>query len=225
MNILKIKTLVGLLLLLLVMAALLFIPAWTLDYWQAWAFLVAYFAASLAISLYLMNADPQLLKRRMSGGPFAEKEAAQKIIMVCTSLGFIGLIVVPALDHRFAWSRVSLCAVVAGHVLMLLGWLAIFFVFKVNTFASSTIELASDHKVISTGPYALIRHPMYAGALPLLGGMPIALGSWWGVLVMVVIMPALIWRILDEERFLATNLPGYVEYQRKVRYRLIPRVW
>ena len=225
MNILKIKTLVGLLLMLLVIAALLFVPAWTLDYWQAWTFLLAYFASSLAISLYLMSADPKLLKRRMSGGPFAEKEAAQKIIMVCTSVGFIGLIVAPALDHRFGWSRVPVGVVLAGHVLMLLGWLAIFFVFKANTFASSTIELASDHKVISTGPYALIRHPMYAGALPLLVGMPIALGSWWGVLAMVVIIPALIWRILDEESFLAKNLPGYVEYQRKVRYRLIPWVW
>ena len=224
MNILKIKMLGGLLMLLLVMAALLFIPAWTLDYWQAWTFLVVYFASCLAISLYLMNADPKLLERRMSGGPFAEKEAAQKIIMVCASLGFIGLIAVPALDHRFGWSRVPLYAVLAGHVLMLLGWLAIFFVFRANTFASATIELASDHKVISTGPYALIRHPMYAGGLVMLVGMPIALGSWWGVLVMVAIVPAVIWRLLDEEEFLVRNLPGYVEYQRKVRYRLIPRV-
>jgi protein-S-isoprenylcysteine O-methyltransferase Ste14 len=113
----------------------------------------------------------------------------------------------------------------AGDVLMALGWLAIFFVFKENSFTSATIELAPDQRVISTGPYALVRHPMYAGGLVLLLGIPIALGSWWGVLAFVTIMPALIWRLIDEERFLARNLPGYTEYQEKVRYRLIPRVW
>jgi protein-S-isoprenylcysteine O-methyltransferase Ste14 len=113
----------------------------------------------------------------------------------------------------------------AGDGLMLLGWLAIFFVFKENTFAASTIELASDQKVISSGPYALVRHPMYAGGLVMLFGIPVALGSWWGVLVFVAIVPALIWRLFDEEKFLAKNLPGYVAYQEKVRYRLIPRVW
>jgi protein-S-isoprenylcysteine O-methyltransferase Ste14 len=106
-----------------------------------------------------------------------------------------------------------------------LGWLAIFFVFKENTFTSATIELAPDQKVISTGPYALVRHPMYAGALVMLLGIPIALGSWWGVLVTFAMMPALIWRLFDEEKFLARNLAGYVEYQNKVQYRLIPLLW
>jgi len=219
------KAFAGLLFLSLVMAALLFIPAWTLDYWQAWTFLAVYFAASLAITLYLMKKDPDLLKRRMSGGPTAEKEQAQRIIMSLASLGFIGLLVLPALDHRFAWSHMEASVALAGDGLLVLGWLAIFFVFRENTFTSATIELAPDHKVISTGPYALIRHPMYAGALVMLAGMPIALGSWWGLLVLVAMMPALIWRLLDEEKFLARNLPGYVEYQRKVRYRLIPLVW
>jgi protein-S-isoprenylcysteine O-methyltransferase Ste14 len=215
----------GLLALLVVMAALVFVPAGTLDYWQAWTFLAVYFAWSLVISLYLMKKDPALMERRMRGGPFAEKEPAQKIIMVLTSVGFIGLLIVPALDHRFGWSHVSPYAAVAGDVLMGLGWLAILFVFKENTFSSATIELAPDQRVISTGPYAIVRHPMYAGALVMLLGMPIALGSWWGVLVIVAMLPALIWRLIDEERFLARNLPGYVEYQDKVRYRLIPLVW
>ena len=225
MNTLNMKAFTGLLFLLLVMAALLFVPAWTLDYWQAWMFLAVYFAASLAITLYLMKKDPKLLKRRMSGGPTAEKEPAQRIIMSLASLGFIGLLVLPALDHRFAWSHMESYVALGGDGLLVLGWLAIFFVFKENTFTSATIELAPDHKVISTGPYALIRHPMYAGALVMLAGMPIALGSWWGLLLIVAMMPALIWRLLDEEKFLARNLPGYVEYQRKVRYRLIPLVW
>ena len=225
MNNLNLKALGGLLLLLLVMAALIFIPAGTLAYWQAWIFLGVYFATSLAITVYLMIKDPELLARRMSGGPAAEKEKTQKIIMVFASLGFIGLIVFSALDHRLAWSHMQPSVALAGDVLVALGWVAIFFVFKENTFTSATIEVATGQKVISTGPYALVRHPMYAGALVMLLGIPIALGSWWGLLVIVAMMPALLWRLLDEEEFLTRNLPGYAEYQSKVRYRLIPLLW
>jgi protein-S-isoprenylcysteine O-methyltransferase Ste14 len=215
----------SLLLFFLAMAALLFVAAGSLDYWQAWTFLAVYFASSLALTLYLMKEDPMLLQRRMRGGPTAEKEPVQKIIMFFTSLGFIGLLVLPALDHRLAWSHMSPYAALAGEALVAVGWFAIFLVFKENTFTSATIELAPDQRVISTGPYALVRHPMYAGALVMLAGIPIALGSWWGLLVIVAIMPALIWRLIDEEKFLASNLPGYVEYQNRVRYRLIPAVW
>jgi protein-S-isoprenylcysteine O-methyltransferase Ste14 len=225
MNMLHQKAFGGLLFLFLAMAALLFIPAWTLDYWQAWTFLAVYFAGSLAITLYLIMKDPKLLARRMSGGPTAEKQPVQKIIMSLTSLGFIGLLVVPAFDHRFGWSHLSPYAALAGDVLVAIGLLAIFFVFRENTFTSATIELAPDQKVISTGPYARVRHPMYAAALVMLLGIPVALGSKWGVLVLVAIIPALIWRLLDEEKFLARHLPGYVEYQSRVRYRLIPLIW
>ena len=225
MSILNIKAFGGLLVLLVVMSALLFIPAWTLDYWQAWTFLAVYFASSLAITLYLMKNDPKLLARRMRGGPTAEKDTTQKIIMSFVSLGFIGLPVFTAFDHRFAWSHMPSYVALAGDVLVVLGWLAIFFVFKENTFSSATIELAPNQKVISTGPYAVVRHPMYAGALVMLLGIPIALGSWWGLLVIVVVMPSLIWRLLAEEKFLARNLTGYVKYQKEVRYRLIPLVW
>jgi protein-S-isoprenylcysteine O-methyltransferase Ste14 len=225
MNNLHKRAFVALVLLFLVMAALLFVPAWTLDYWQAWTFLAVYFAASVAITLYLMKRDPQLLARRMSGGPAAEKEPAQKIIMSLASLGYIGLLVIAALDRRFAWSHMPPGAALAGDLLVGLGFLGVFFVFRENTFSSATIELAPDQKVISTGPYAWVRHPMYAAGLVLLCGIPIALGSLWGVLVFVAILPALLWRLFDEERFLAKNLPGYLEYQGQVRYRLIPRVW
>jgi protein-S-isoprenylcysteine O-methyltransferase Ste14 len=225
MRTLAAKASLGLMILIVVMAALLFIAAGTLDYWQAWIFLAVYFACSVAISLYLLTKDRELLARRMSGGPFAEKEAAQKIIQSLTSLGFIGLLAVPALDHRLSWSQMPPSLALAGDAVMVLGWLGIFFVFKENRFASSTIELAPDQNVISTGPYALVRHPMYLSALVMLLGIPIALGSWWGVLVIAAIMPALIWRLIDEERFLASRLPGYVEYRQKVRYRLIPWVW
>jgi protein-S-isoprenylcysteine O-methyltransferase Ste14 len=225
MDNLTIRAFAALLVLILVMAALLFIPAGTLNYWQAWTYLAVYFLASVAVTLYLAKYDRKLLQRRMSGGPSAEKETTQKIVMSIVSVGFIGLLVVPALDHRFGWSHMPPLAALAGEALMLLGWFAIFFVFKENTFTSATIELAPEQKVISTGPYALVRHPMYAGGMVLLLGMPIALGSWWGLIVFAAMIPALIWRLMDEEEFLARNLPGYVEYRNKVRYRLAPRIW
>jgi protein-S-isoprenylcysteine O-methyltransferase Ste14 len=224
-NILALKALGGLLFLLLVMGALLFIPAWTLDYWQAWAFLAVFFSSALAITVYLMKNDPKLLERRVHAGPTAEKETGQKIIQSITSLGFFAMLVIPSLDRRYTWSAMSLYLVVAGEVLVAIGFLIVFLVYRENTFASATIELAPEQKVISTGLYALVRHPMYLGALFLFVGMSLSLGSWWGLSVFLLIVPALIWRIFDEEKFLARNLPGYLEYQKKVRHRLIPLVW
>ncbi len=215
----------GLAILFLVMASLLFIAAGTLDYWQGWTFLAVYFAAAVAITLYLMKKDPALLARRMSGGPFAEREPVQKIIMSMTSIGFIGLIVLPAIDHRLHWSQMSAYAALTGDALVLLGWLGILFVFRENSFSAATIELAADHTVISTGPYAWVRHPMYAAGLVMLLGIPIALGSWWGVLIVAAILPVLIWRLMDEERFLVRNLRGYADYRDLVRYRLLPLIW
>ncbi len=225
MDSLNVKALASVAIVVLVMAALLFVAAGTFDYWQAWTFLAVYLASSLAITLYLMKADPKLLARRMRGGPTAESSPKQKLIMTLTSLGFVALIVVPALDHRFAWSHMPTYIAVAGDVLVVLGFIAVLFVFKENSFSSATIELAPDQKVISTGPYALVRHPMYAGALVLLLGIPVALGSWWGLLIVAAMLPALIWRLIDEEDFLAKNLPGYVAYQSDVRFRLIPGLW
>lgn len=225
MSSLRKKAFGGLAVLLLVMASLVFAAAGTLRYWQAWTFLAAYFAASLAITLDLIRNDPALLARRMSGGPFAEKEPAQKLIMSATSLGFIGLLVLPAIDHRLGWSNLPGWAAIAGDVIMLLGWLGIFFVFRENSFASAVIESAADQRVISSGPYAWVRHPMYAAALVMLLGMPLALGSAWGVVLVLALVPLLIWRLMDEERFLVNHLPGYREYQGRVRYRLLPLIW
>ena len=206
-------------------AALLFIPAWTLDYWQAWVFLPVFFLPALAITIYLMKKDPQLLAQRLHAGPTAEKETSQKIIQFIMYIGFMAMLVVPALDHRFHWSCVSLCGVAAGDVLIVLALLIIFFVYKENTFASATIGIYPGQKVVSTGLYALVRHPMYMGALLLFTGISPSLGSWWGLLVYLLIMPALVWRIYNEERFLTKNLPGYGEYKNRVRYRLMPFVW
>jgi protein-S-isoprenylcysteine O-methyltransferase Ste14 len=225
MNALNTKVLFSLVILILIMAALIFIPAGTLNYSQAWLFLAVYFASSLGITLYLMKKDPALLQRRMRGGPTAEKQPTQKIIQTLTSLSFIALLVVPALDHRFGWSHVPPAVALLGDALIVLGFLGVLRVFKENTYTSSTIELAADQQVISTGPYALVRHPMYAAASGLLIGIPIALGSFVGLIAFATIAPVLMWRLLDEEKFLAANLPGYIEYQKKVPHRLIPGVW
>jgi protein-S-isoprenylcysteine O-methyltransferase Ste14 len=225
MSKLNVTALAWLLLLPFAMGALLFLPASPKHFWQAWVFLAVFFVPSLAITLYLMRHDPELLARRMRGGPTAETEPAQKIIMLLVSLGFIGLIVFPGLDHRFGWSQMSAAMALAGDGLILLGWLAIFFVFRANSYAAATIQLAPGQKIISTGPYALVRHPMYAGGFLMLLGIPIALGSWWGLLIIAAMMPALIWRLFEEEKFLVRNLAGYVAYQRTVPYRMIPLVW
>ena len=215
----------GLGILALTMAVILFGAAGTIAYWQAWAYLAAFFVPAISITLYLIENDPALLERRANAGPTAEKEPAQKVIMSLAMIGFIGLITVPALDHRFDWSTVPVNLVLIGDLMVILGFYLVFLVYKENSFSSATIEVAPDQKVISTGPYAVVRHPMYAGSLPMLIGIPLALGSYWGLLALAAMMPALIWRLLDEERFLAKNLPGYREYCAKVRSRMIPGVF
>jgi protein-S-isoprenylcysteine O-methyltransferase Ste14 len=215
----------ALLLLAVVMGLLLFMPAGTTSYWQGWVYLGIFFGASALTTAFLMRRDPALLERRMRGGPTAEKRPVERLIMVFTSIGFIALLVVPALDHRFRWSSVPVWAVIAGDVLVVVGFYFIFLVYRENTFTSATIEVAPGQTVISTGPYAIVRHPMYASGLLYLVGTPLALGSYWGFVPLVTMVPFLIWRMFDEERCLAENLPGYVEYRKKVRHRLVPGIW
>jgi len=225
MSSLNAKALLSVLLLGVVMAAILFNTAGTVNYWQAWVFLLILIILSLLITIYLIRNDPELLKRRMRGGPTAEKRVSQRVIMIFTSLGFIGLLVVPGLDRRFSWSTVPLAVVIAGDALVALGYYFIFLVFRQNTYSSATIEMAANQKVIDSGPYSLLRHPMYAGALLYLLGMPLALGSYWGLVPFVAMIPFLIWRIFDEEMMLTRELEGYGEYKQRVRYRLVPGVW
>lgn len=219
------KALAGLLRFLVGLALLLFLPAWTLRYWRAWIFLFVFSSSVLAITVYLIKRDPQLLRRRMNAGPGAEKEKSQRIIQWATSIAFVAMFVFSAIDHRFQWSTVPLYITAAGDVLIALGLLIIFFVFRVNTFTSGIIEVDSEQKVISTGLYTLVRHPMYVGALVMLFGVPPALGSAWGLCAVLVIAVAIGWRLVDEEDFLIRKLPGYSEYRNKVKYRLIPFIW
>ena len=206
----------------IVLTALIFLSAGTLRYWQGWSFLVTFTICSTALTVYMALYDEKLLERRLRAGPRAETETSQKIIMVLVMLGFAALLVVPVLDHRFGWSPVPPYVAIIGDALIALGYLFILFVLRENSYAASTIQIADDQRVISTGPYALVRHPMYAGALLLVIGMPLALDSWYGLLGILVLLPVLAWRLLDEERFLTRNLKGYAEYTSKVRWRLIP---
>jgi len=219
------RALLSLVALAVVMGLLLFAPAGTIRYWQGWAYLAVFFCASLLTTLDLVRRDPALLERRMRGGPAAEKRPAQRIVMLGASAGFIALLVVPAFDYRFGWSTVPLGVVIAGDVLVAIGFLFILRVYRENTFTSATIEIAQNQTVVSTGPYAIVRHPMYASALLYVIGTPLALGSYWGLLAVAAMVPFLIWRLFDEERMLVASLPGYAEYQRKVGHRLIPFIW
>lgn len=208
-----------------VLALAVFLAAWTVDYWQAWIFLAIFAGSSLAITAYLMKHDPKLLERRVYAGPRSEKQTRQQIIQAIAFVSFFAIVLFPAFDHRFGWSAVPPYIALAGDALVIFGFLIVFFVFKENTFASAIIEVDIGQKVISTGPYSIVRHPMYSGALIMLLGVPIALGSWWGLLMVIPITIAIIWRLLEEEKFLAKSLPGYSEYRTKVTNRLAPFIW
>jgi protein-S-isoprenylcysteine O-methyltransferase Ste14 len=210
---------------LLAMAVMLFLPAWTLRYWQAWVFLIVFSAICVAGTLYFIKHDPALIERRLSVGPGAEKEASQKIIMTAASVCIVLLYVVPGLDRHFGWSHVAPALVVLGDIGVLLGFLGIFRVFKENSYASATVEIGKEQRVIDTGPYAFVRHPMYTAALLMFAATPLALGSYWALLLIIPLTGVLAWRLSDEERFLIRNLPGYAAYRQRTRYRLIPGVW
>jgi protein-S-isoprenylcysteine O-methyltransferase Ste14 len=222
---LKAQALLGLASLAAVVGLLVFVVAGTLRYPEAWVFVGTFFGASLAITLYLMKRDPALLARRVKAGPVAEQRPRQRVLQGLASCAFLAIIAVPALDHRRGWSHVPLPVVVAGDVLVAFGFVLVFLVFRANSYASAVIEVGAQQKVVDTGPYALVRHPMYAGALVLLAGIPLALGSFWGMLVLAPFVAVLAWRLLDEEALLVQQLPGYAAYRTKTRYRLIPFVW
>jgi protein-S-isoprenylcysteine O-methyltransferase Ste14 len=187
--------------------------------------MAVFFFPVLGITIYLIKRDPKLLERRINAGPGAEKERSQKIIQFLATIAFIMIFVLSAIDHRFKWSMVPVYWVAAGDFLVALGLLIVYFVFKENSFASATIEVGMEQTLVSTGPYSLVRHPMYSGAVVMLIGVPLALGSWWGLLTVIPIVVVIVWRLLDEEKFLEKNLPGYLAYRNKVKYRLVPFIW
>jgi protein-S-isoprenylcysteine O-methyltransferase Ste14 len=210
---------------LIVLGLLVFIPADTLAYWQGWAFILVFTVTTNAIGLWLALNDPALLERRLKVGPQAETRPAQKVLITIAFAVFLALPVLSALDHRLGWSHVPQWLSVLGNGLVALGLLIDLAVFRENSFGGSTIEKMEGQRVITSGPYALVRHPMYVGVLVMLAGVPLALGSYWGLLLVLVAPPILVLRILDEENMLRRELAGYEAYARRVRWRLVPGVW
>lgn len=207
--------------------ALLFGIAGSFDFWQAWTLLTIGVAAGIPANLYLWKNHPALMERRMKAvkGPNTEARPAQKRFVLLWYAGWIAILVVCAIDHRLRWSAEPPVLVVAGDILILAGAYVQLLAFRENSFASATIEVATDQRVISTGPYASVRHPMYSGFLLLLPGVPLALGSYWGLVLVLPLVIVIVWRLLDEEKFLAESLTGYSEYRSRVRWRLIPEVF
>ncbi len=211
--------------LLALMAAAMFLSAGTFAWPQAWLMLATFGLASLVITIDLIRRDPALLDRRMRGGPAAEADPRQRVIQVLTSGTFLLLLIVPGLAHRWGQAPLPWPAVLAANAVILAAHAGIWRVFVENSFAAGVIELASGQKVIDTGPYAVLRHPMYAFALPMVAAIPLALGSVWSLLLVLPMTAAIVWRLLDEERQLRVGLPGYAGYCARVRWRLLPGVF
>jgi protein-S-isoprenylcysteine O-methyltransferase Ste14 len=202
-----------------------FWPAGTFDYWRGWAFIAVFAAATTIPSIYLAATNPAALNRRMQAGPAAETRPLQKIIITFAFLMMGALIVVSALDFRFGWSSVPAVVSVVGDVLVGGGLLITMATTIQNGYAAANIKVESDQTVVSTGFYALVRHPMYFGNVVLMIGTPLALGSYWGLLFVIPGLAVLATRILDEEKVLADELTGYRDYAQRVHYRLVPGVW
>jgi protein-S-isoprenylcysteine O-methyltransferase Ste14 len=206
-------------------AVIIFLSAWSLRFWQGWLFWLVFSVLVWWITLYFLRHDPDLIARRMKAGPSAEQRTTQKFVQALAIILAAALVVVPGLDHHFGWSSVSAPISLIADAMVVLGFAIIFQVFKANSFAASTIKVEAEQRVISTGPYAMVRHPMYSGASIALIATPLALGSLCGLPAALLLIAVLVVRLLDEERYLAANLAGYDSYRSKVRFRLVPMIW
>jgi protein-S-isoprenylcysteine O-methyltransferase Ste14 len=208
-----------------VMCALLFIPAGSLGYWQGWLFIATFAVSSLAYTAYLAKHDPALLKRRTEAGISHEKEPVQKIVMACLYVVCVALVVASSLDVRFGWSRLPWLVSVLGDLGVAYSFYLFYLVAKVNTYAAANVRVEEGQTVVSTGMYGIVRHPMYSAAIVLFVATPLALGSWWTLVLTPLCLLILVARILNEEDVLIRELPGYAEYREQIRARLIPFVW
>lgn len=201
---------------------LLFLPAGTWQYWQAWVFIAVLFVPMLIMGVWLLINSPELLAKRLNN---KEKEVTQKHVVALSGLMFVGGFVVCGLDYRWGWSDMPWWIVGMAAVLFLLGYAMYAEVMRENAYLSRTIEVQENQKLIDTGLYGIVRHPMYTATLLMFLAIPLILGSWWGVAVFAVYPMLIVKRIQNEEQVLAAGLKGYTDYQQRVRWRLIPWVW
>ena len=206
----------------LVMGGIFFTTAGTIRYWQAWLYLVVHFIAVALFLGFLIRKDPELLERRMK---VREKEQAQKTVILISIPFYIALYIVPGLDYRFGWSSVPVWLVAAGIIGALAGYSLFVRVLLENRFAQRIVVIEREQKLITTGPYAVVRHPMYSAVSLVFTATPLALGSFWGLCAIPGIIVCLVVRIRNEEKILAQGLAGYDEYRRRVRRRVIPGIW
>ena len=208
-----------------VLGSLLFLPAGTLNYWQAWVFIGVFTAATIIPSIYLARTNPAALRRRMRGGPLAEGRAIQKVVIIGAFLDLFAMVVLSVFDHRMGWSSVPAWLCLLGDVLIAAGIGFAMLVIVQNNYAAATVTVEAGQFVASRGVYKFVRHPMYVGNVIMMVGIPLALGSYWGLLLVIPGVLVLVSRILDEEKMLTQELGGYREYTQRVRYRLLPYVW
>ncbi|EKF22794.1 ergosterol biosynthesis ERG4/ERG24 family protein [Mycolicibacterium hassiacum DSM 44199] len=208
-----------------VFGALVFGPAGTFDYWRGWVFIAVFTAATLIPTGYLAVRKPEALRRRLRAGPAAETRPLQKAVIAIAFLSMAGMIALSALDFRFGWSHVPAPISIGGDALVAAGLLIAMSVVAQNSYAASTVTVEAGQQLSSTGWYALVRHPMYLGDIVMMLGAPPALGSYWGLLFLLPGIAMLVLRIRDEEALLTAELPGYRDYTRQVRYRLVPWLW
>jgi protein-S-isoprenylcysteine O-methyltransferase Ste14 len=204
---------------------LLFLPAGTLNYWQAWVFIAPFTLATILPTIYIGLTNPAALQRRMHHGPLAETRTVQKIVVLGAFAGIFGMMAFSAFDHRMGWSSVPAWVSVLGDVLVAAGLGITMLVVVQNGYAAATVTVETGQTVASGGVYKFVRHPMYVGLVIMMVGTPLALGSYWGLFFVIPCVFALVLRILDEEKLLIKELAGYDEYARRVRYRLMPNVW
>ncbi len=206
----------------IILGFMLFLPAWTFNYWQAWIYMLILAVPMIFIVRYLYQHSPKLLERRMR---MREKEKTQKLIQAVLWPIFLLAFIIPGFDYRLHWSNVPLTFIIISDVLVLFGYLFVALVFKTNSYASRIIEVEKGQKVITTGPYEAVRHPMYLGVFIMYAFSTLALGSYWAMIPVSLIVPILVVRIVGEEKELLKNLEGYKEYVEKTKYRLIPGIW
>ena len=204
---------------------MLFLPAGTVRYWQAWVFLAVFLLTTWIPSGYLLRTNPAALERRMRAGPLAETRTLQRVLISVIFICFPAMFVVSALDHRFNWSHVPPTVSLIGDALVAVGLGIAMMVVVQNGYAAANVTVESGQTVVSTGLYRLVRHPMYFGNIVLMVGTPPALGSYWGLVFVLPGLVVLVLRIRDEEELLGRELSGYRDYESQVRYRLLPYLW